>query len=224
MAQGESPFGQDVGRIEALKQGGMRLAPQFGLAKDLISPPSPEDAGMYPGDITRTGRLDTRLPRRAYAIDPEAAYEAAAREGTVGGPRERVWRNVMKTRTAYWEAAKQLDFGLEDGRLPGELRTAFNRWAERDARYAEAEHDSDEPLTQKQRLDVDLGLLEKWGLADTDDLAQVREFAETATDEEIRSMRARWSQSNGAMRRAYLGALGNAQKALESRGATLPER
>jgi hypothetical protein len=57
-----------------------RLAPNVGLARDLISP---EGGGMYPEDATRWGRTKRALRFATYAVDPEEARAAAVREGSV---------------------------------------------------------------------------------------------------------------------------------------------
>lgn len=77
----KSPYGRDVGSYgAALGQNLERLAPNFGLAQDLISP---EGGGIYPEDETRTGRLKRAARVLPYVVDPEEARDAAVREGVV---------------------------------------------------------------------------------------------------------------------------------------------
>lgn len=77
----QSPFGRDVGSYgEAAKQNIERLAPGYGLTRDLISPP---EGGLYPEDRTRTGRLKRAARVFPIAIDPDEAREARVREGMV---------------------------------------------------------------------------------------------------------------------------------------------
>ncbi|MCC6714043.1 MAG: hypothetical protein IT496_02340 [Gammaproteobacteria bacterium] len=87
---GQAPWGSDVGYAEAAKLAGERLTPNLGLVKDLISPPALEDAGIYPGDVTRAGRLQRSfrgvLPITGgfgYPVDPEEVRSAAIREGVI---------------------------------------------------------------------------------------------------------------------------------------------
>lgn len=86
VAQKKSPWGREIeGGAEAYGQAAAqaleRLAPQFGLARDLISPP--EEGGLYPGDVTRLGRLARASRVVPYPIDPREARELAQTYGTV---------------------------------------------------------------------------------------------------------------------------------------------
>jgi hypothetical protein len=74
-------FGRETDSYrEALLSNAERLAPNVGLARDLISP---EGGGMYPEDATRWGRTKRALRFATYAVDPEEARAAAVREGSV---------------------------------------------------------------------------------------------------------------------------------------------
>jgi hypothetical protein len=76
---GETPWGQETGRIEAITSNLERLVPNIGLVGGLINP---EGGGLYPEDATRLGRLKRAMRIFPYAIDPDEAFEAAVREGT----------------------------------------------------------------------------------------------------------------------------------------------
>lgn len=78
--QGSSGF--DAGSYgEAAKQAGERLTPDLGLAQDMIHPSA---GGIYPGDATRTGRLERASRVMPVAIDPEKAFDARKKAGMVG--------------------------------------------------------------------------------------------------------------------------------------------
>lgn len=88
VAMGKSPWWSQIEdprmlgplNLSAAQQGIGRLVPQAGLAGDLISPP--EDPGMYPGDVSRLGRLARASRVVPYPIDVGEARESARLHGT----------------------------------------------------------------------------------------------------------------------------------------------
>jgi hypothetical protein len=76
----QSPFGRELGSYrEAALQSGERLLPNYGLARDLLSPPA--EGGLYPEDVTRWGRTKRALRVIPYAVDPKEARAARVRWG-----------------------------------------------------------------------------------------------------------------------------------------------
>jgi hypothetical protein len=68
----ETSFGTEADSYrESLRQASERLVPNVGLARDLVSPPS--ETGLYPEDVTRSGRLRRAIRLSPIAIDPEEA-------------------------------------------------------------------------------------------------------------------------------------------------------
>lgn len=84
----QDPYGGEVGSYaEAGEKSLERLVPQKKLAEDLANPPAPEEAGLYPEDTSRVGRLKRASRVFPIAIDPEEAYQSRKRLG-MGGSRE----------------------------------------------------------------------------------------------------------------------------------------
>lgn len=82
VAAQESPYGAKLGSYgDAAAQAGQRLAPDYGLLSDLISPPN--KPGLYPGDSSRLGRLERASRIFPIAVNPDAAFKAREREGMV---------------------------------------------------------------------------------------------------------------------------------------------
>jgi hypothetical protein len=87
----ESPYGAELGpgwggRLESVRQNVERLAPAYRLGRDIVSPPA--EAGMYPWDVTRAGRLARATGVVPVPIDVGEARKSAVREGRVKGPRD----------------------------------------------------------------------------------------------------------------------------------------
>lgn len=205
-----------TGYGEAAKRNLERIVPNVPFVRGLISPKASD---TYPEDATRAGRLKREIG--VVPIEVGREYD----------PDERAYRKVFEDRNAMHAEAQRLAregkldprADLDNGRLPAPVREAFNRRAERMAAYANAERKTSERLSQKERLQVDLKLLQGWGLADAADVREALLWARTADDDDIRSLRRRWSASgeSGFFHQAYLETLQDARRALEELGANL---
>jgi hypothetical protein len=84
-AHQQNRFGSDVGSYgKSVEANAMDMFPGIALTKDLVHPPAPGDAGLYPEDVTRIGRLKRALRVFPIAIDPKEAYASRKRLGMEG--------------------------------------------------------------------------------------------------------------------------------------------
>lgn len=85
IAQKQDPRGHDAGSYgAAIEKNLARDVPNLGLAKDLISPPALADAGLYPGDTSRLGRLERASRVFPIPVDPKVALKTRESMGLEG--------------------------------------------------------------------------------------------------------------------------------------------
>lgn len=78
----KTPYSADArSYADAARQALERVAPDVGLAQDLILPPP--DGGLYPGETSRLGRLERAYRVVPLPVDPEQAFQARVRAGLV---------------------------------------------------------------------------------------------------------------------------------------------
>jgi hypothetical protein len=224
IAQKRNPWG---GKAKSYREAAganlQRVAPGFNLARDLINPPSPEEAGLYPGDITRTGRLKRQLRVFPIAVDPKEAAAAAARYGKPQKPGVAAYRKVFAERQEFYEGTK---FAMPkqlgpDGKLIPKLQDAFSLKAEimRGRAIAKSKNKEGGEDYSRAAYAEEVKTLARWKIMDPKEAARVIKWSQTASGEDVEKERVKIRY--GVFEDAYLEPLRETRKALIDAGAPM---
>lgn len=205
VAMGKSPWWSQIEdprmlgplNLSAAQQGIGRLVPQAGLAGDLISPP--DDPGMYPGDVSRLGRLARASRVVPYPIDVGEARESARLHGTAPsyprdparaarGAGQGVRRDRQELAGASPARAK-LNATISDldtiGDLTPEERTIAKRAISVKYQFEEALDEAsgrNGKMNRKKAAEIGLGFIEQYA-PEWSDMAR-EGFAQLETDDQ----------------------------------------
>ena len=186
-------LGYELPFLEAMKRQYVSNLPQARLIKELREPTEGETDVLYPtsrrGAVTKFG-VGTIAPR---PMNRDEWQERAADDRKVGlDPAERAYRRVFDERMSFWNAAKDVaPEALKGGRLPEDLREAFNRKAALERERARIDA-ATEPSTVERELgkfEAEARLLVKWQAITTAQVGTALKWARAATAEEIATER-----------------------------------
>ena len=156
-------------------------------------------------------------------LNLEQAHEAAAAAGQADlSPAERAYRGVFAERTEFYETAKRLaPDQLVGGRLPPDLREAFNRKAVIERERARVESEFPNPGTEREvaKLQAEAKYIVQWGWATPEQARKTLAWARTATLDKLQTKRRELGYKYFSPH--YLDRISQARTFLNEQGAEL---
>jgi hypothetical protein len=207
---------------EALKRQYVSNLPQYLLQERLRHPTENDPDKLYPRSRKQAVGQFAVGGVYPHPVNVEELHKRAAEEKAGAySPPQRAYRKVFEERQQLFEAVKRLmPEELEGGKLPKELRTAYNRSAEMARVRAQIDADT-EPKTREREVakyTAEVGLLKQWSLVTAAEAAEAIQWIRTATRPQIATQRDRIRSMY--FEKAYLHGIRYAKNALEEKGAS----